>query len=175
VGTIGESGGTCDLVTHPEDDQVIYRLDAPGFSVSQDGGETWSLIEGVAGIGPGIQLFNLLVSPSDPDRLYALRQVTEPFEQQLITSYDQGHSWELVGNTGVPHAFLIDPRSSEILYAPGLMVSVDGGASWASSGVDQGALEIGPQFWLAGSDPQIAYANVGGTVFRLENTGIDPD
>jgi hypothetical protein len=79
------------------------------------------------------------------------------FFEGLYTSTDQGRNWELVADDGVRPS-VVDPRSSEILYAGGPRVSLDGGRTFRSLGTSIETDEVAPWIYLASSLPEVTYA-----------------
>lgn len=96
-----------DVVTHPGDERIIYGLTSgEGFIRSSDGGASWSPPDGLA-FPPGRGTYiRMLVSPSDPDRLYVVAQgnptdVGSGWFEGLFGSDDRGTNWQLK-STGNP-------------------------------------------------------------------------
>lgn len=89
---------------------------------------------------PGGDVRDLVVDPSNPDRLYF-----GTLDGQIYTSADGGKHWDLLYNFNRPKLFvdhiLIDPRDSQVLYVAahrhkepgGFFKSTDGGHKWKES------------------------------------------
>ncbi len=108
-----------------------------GVARSRNGGASWQ----VHAIGCGDWMNGLVVSPTDPDRVYASADQYPVF----FGSDDGGQTWNPLPPTGAaaPVAnsdLVIDPQDPARLYASdlfGLIVSADAGQHWART--------LGPQ------------------------------
>ncbi len=89
---------------------------------------------------PGGDVRDLVVDPSNPDRLYF-----GTLDGQIYTSGDGGKQWQLLYNFGKPRLFvdhvIVDPRNPRVLYVGahrhkepgGFFKSTDGGQTWRES------------------------------------------
>jgi photosystem II stability/assembly factor-like uncharacterized protein len=134
-----------------------------GIYRSTDAGETWSeMTNGLPGGGFG--RIAIAVSPSDPNRLYALYSGTDSGFYGVYSSSNGGNSWTLkvdspnmlgwntdgsgTGGQGWYDLTLkVDPLNANTLYLGGVNVwkSVDGGSSWDCTGL----------WWYDGSTPYV--------------------
>jgi photosystem II stability/assembly factor-like uncharacterized protein len=117
-----------------------------GLYFSPDGGRSWQR----AG-GSGFQVMHIEQSPHDPCFWLAVTQ-----QGGIFASRDCGHSFENLGNTGVDrnlYDIAFDPtRAGRIAVAgwgPGVMVSDDGGKTWAA----RNAGLARPEVWSVAFDP----------------------
>ncbi len=131
----------CDvraLAAHPANPHLVYAGTSEGVYRSTDRGEHWVRLEGPLN---HLVTWSLLVSPHDPDTLYA---GTRP--AHLFRSSDAGRSWIQLGVAIAQQCHNIvynrvttlvaDPADSQGLWA-GIEIdsvrhSTDGGDSWAS-------------------------------------------
>lgn len=116
---------------HPTDPEVLYASGHPagggnlGFTVSRDGGRSWSKLGDGAG-GP-VDFHQMDVSKADPAVVYGVFG-------DLQRSVDGGRSWTRVGPA--PEGLIaLAASGTEVdrLYAAtrgGLMLSTDGGRQW---------------------------------------------
>jgi photosystem II stability/assembly factor-like uncharacterized protein len=152
---------------------------------SRDGGATWSDSPSPRGSGCGISdAFHpvlLMMNPTDPNTLY-----TAAFDDgtSLLKSINGGATWNIVAHWATTwhlnsfvNVLVIDPIKPATLYAGigdtsestanGLIKSINGGATWTSSGLGGSnvtALAIDP------ADPSILYASTEG--FNSEPRGF---
>ncbi len=122
-----------DLALDPFDPHVVWAATSPGdrantIARSADEGETW---EALGSFETGILLERLVLSPSDPMRMYAsgvaLRTATTPRQAFVFRSTDGGHTFD---RTEVPlidvdrtdygernvHVLGIDPTNPDVLF-----------------------------------------------------------
>jgi photosystem II stability/assembly factor-like uncharacterized protein len=110
-----DSVGGIDVEYHPTNPDILYAAmwrgerkpwtiisgmeasaEEDGIWRSVDGGESWQRMS--RGLPTGlIGKIDFAVSPSDPDRVYALVETREP-EEGLYRSDDAGESWRLINN-----------------------------------------------------------------------------
>lgn len=153
-----------DLVTYPGDARIIYGLDGGiGVFRSTDGGASWSRPDSPP-FPPGRGGYiRMLISPSDPDRLYVVALGPTTFDgdvfEGLFESDDRGASWELKTTDTVFRPAVIDPRSSDVLYSDGANapVSVDGGLTWTVGGPPPGENAVS-LLAVGSSTPRVVYA-----------------
>lgn len=123
-----------DLSVDPFDPHVVWAATSPGdrentIARSPDEGTTW---EPLASFETGILLERLVLSPSDPMRMYAsgvaLRTATTPRRAYVFRSIDGGHSFE---RTEIPlvdvdrtdygernvHVLGVDPTNPDVVFA----------------------------------------------------------
>jgi hypothetical protein len=123
-----------DLALDPFDPHVVWAATSPGdhpntIARSPDEGETW---EALASFETGILLERLVLSPSDPMRMYAsgvaLRTATDPRRAYVFRSIDGGHTFD---RTEIPlvdvdrtdygernvHVLGVDPTDPDVVFA----------------------------------------------------------
>src|SRR5579863_5690427 len=172
---VNEDTGCSDLAMDPGDPNTLYagmwpllihpwNLDsggtAGGVYISHDGGSTWHKAVG-HGMPPAdhpVGKVAVAVAASDPQRVYALVQDTQP---SLYRSDDAGASWTLVSHDHLMlqrdsyyDRFGVSPTDENRLYflSPNYVISLDGGHSFlrprtggfASAGGDNHDLWIDP-------------------------------
>jgi photosystem II stability/assembly factor-like uncharacterized protein len=174
---VNEDTGCNDLAMNPADPNTLYagmwsllihpwNLDSGGTGggvyVSRDGGTTWHKVveHGMPAADHAVGKVAVAVAPSDPDRVYALVQDTQP---SLYRSDDSGVNWTLVSHDHMMlqrdsyyDRFGVSPTDENRLYflSPNYVISLDGGHSFlpprssssgfASAGGDNHDLWIDP-------------------------------
>jgi photosystem II stability/assembly factor-like uncharacterized protein len=132
-----------DIVTHPEQSEVIFVTSNHGLFKSQDSGDTWeTLLSG--------NFQELEFHPTNSDTIYVVKQIADKTE--FHRSIDGGVSFENISNTGWPYPpggaeqkrteIAVSAAAPDIIYALatgavnggsglyGIYVSEDAGASW---------------------------------------------
>jgi len=134
-----DNTGAIDLVFDPRNSQVIFAgmwasrrppwttdgsYNGPGSGLykSTDGGDNWRQItKGLPSEADKLGRIGLAVSPSDPDRMYAL--VDAGKKNGVYRSDDAGESWQLVNTEervvgrGDDFACVrVDPRNKDVIY-----------------------------------------------------------
>ena len=125
---------------------------------------------------PGGDVRDLVVDPSNPDRLYF-----GTLDGQIYTSADGGKHWDLLYNFNRPKLFvdhiLIDPRDSQVLYVAahrhkepgGFFKSTDGGHKWKeSSQLKNEALHSMTQSKF---NPDVLIVGTFNGIFRSDDAG----
>jgi len=102
-----------------------------GFSISNDGGATWT------GTGFIQDIWSLAIDPTNPNALYAAASAPVGTAASIFKSTDGGHTWDS-GNTAIPFArsLMFNPANSSILYAAtgsGIYKSTDAGRDWSGT------------------------------------------
>jgi photosystem II stability/assembly factor-like uncharacterized protein len=180
-----DSVGAVDLELHPANPSTIYAAmwraerkpwtiisgarDEDGIWKSNDGGDSWRRITN--GLPAGlIGKVDFTVSPTDPDRVYALVEAPVP-GQGLYRSDDAGESWRLVNDD--PERRLMhrpfyftnitaDPTDADVVYVNNLRFwkSTDGGETFESIRTPHGDNH---DLWINPDDPRImVQSNDGG-------------
>ncbi len=178
----GEWTGVTDVVMDPRDPDRLYAATwqrhrtvaayvgagpESGIHMSEDGGETWTRLEG--GLPDGnMGKIGLALSPQDPDILYAAIELDRR-TGGVYRSTDRGQSWEhmsdaVAGATG-PHYYqelYAHPHRFDRIYLVSnvTQVSDDGGRTWRDLNleykhVDDHAIAFhptDPDYVLFGSD-----------------------
>lgn len=153
VSLLGES----DFHVLRSKDPMVYGLDASNarFLVSDDGGRGWQERD-----TPGPML-DLAIHPRDPSRVVAST------EQGLMTSSDQGRSWQSLGEGPLVLLTWPQPQALYLVNGSGQVArSRNQGRSWKNAG------SLGAQpaaFASAGSDLYAALPD--GTVKRSTDGG----
>jgi photosystem II stability/assembly factor-like uncharacterized protein len=122
---------------HPTEADLFYASGHPvtggnmGVIVSRDGARTWEQL--ASGVGGPVDFHSMDVSGADPKVIYGLYG-------DIQTSRDGGETWELAGS---PPADVFDiaasPVNPDVVYAAtrsGVMVSLDGGNVWQTTGTE---------------------------------------
>jgi len=152
-----------------------------GLLKSTNGGTTWSLITGPAGVFNRQSISRIVISPTDPNTVY----IATTFAANGISgaagiwkTADGGATWTNTFasiNTFYPFTDLvINPATPTTLYAAigyifgsgnnGIYKTINGGGSWTLLG---GGLPGGPgriSLALAASNPSIIYASIANTI-----------
>ena len=199
--TNGHSG-VADMVMDPSNPNKIlvamwehfrepwfFKSGGPGSGlyITHDGGEHWTKKTEKEGLPQGdLGRIGLAISPSNPDRIYAL---IESKKNGLYVSLDGGSSWALVndkndiGNRPFYYSdIFVDPQNEYKLYSvfTYVNVSIDGGKNFEqlmpAYGVDNGvhpdhhAWWIHPtngKFMLDGNDGGLNLTRDGGQSWRF--------
>ena len=153
--------GCADLAMDPGDPNVLFagmwqleiktwnlKSGGPGSGlwVTRDGGATWKRLtgHGLPAANHPVGKIAVAVAPSDPNRVYALLEDTDP---SLYRSDDAGATWRLVSRNHdmaerAPYyvRFAVSPDDPDRLYfvTVRFSVSLDGGATLARSGFGAG-------------------------------------
>jgi len=170
-----ENVGAVDLAFDPRNLRVIfadmwasrrppwhaddtYRGAGSGLYKSTDGGNTWRQVtKGLPGEADGLGRIGVVVSPSEPDRMYAW--VDAQKNGGIYRSDDAGESWQLVNNeervTGRGDDFAcvrVDPRNKDVVYVANTSTykSTDAGKNFtaikgAPGGDDYHTIWINPE------------------------------
>src|SRR6266480_8132534 len=159
--SVDPNTGCADLAMDPGDPNVLFaamwqleiktwnlKSGGPGSGlwVTRDGGATWKRLagHGLPEANHPVGKIAVAVAPSDPNRVYALMEDTDP---SLDRSDDAGATWRLVSRNHdmaerAPYyvRFAVSPDDPDRLYfvTVRFSVSLDGGASLARSGFGAG-------------------------------------
>src|SRR5579863_7900762 len=193
-----ENVGAIDITFDPRNSQILYAslwaTRRPPWSIyppsigpgggifkSSDWGNTWTQLSG--GLpSDGIGRSGLAVAPSDPNRVYAIVDDTDPKKGGLYRSDDAGLTWQLLDNDqriwGRGWYFsnvVVDPKIPDKLYVSNTSVyrSEDGGRTFtpikgAPGGDDYHQLWIYPddgQRMILASDQGVVVSVDGGLVW----------
>jgi len=193
-----ENVGAIDITFDPRNSQILYAslwaTRRPPWSIyppsigpgggifkSSDWGNTWTQLSG--GLpADGIGRSGLAVAPSDPNRVYAIVDDTDPKKGGLYRSDDAGLTWQLLDNDqriwGRGWYFsnvVVDPKIPDKLYVSNTSVyrSEDGGRTFtpikgAPGGDDYHQLWIYPddgQRMILASDQGVVVSVDGGLVW----------
>ena len=193
------AGGLCchSILPHPTDpDRLWVGISAVGVFRTDDGGETWDLVnDGLAVAAPedgheplGSCVHRLRLDPTDPDRLYQQNHLG------VFRSTDGAGTWERIDD-GLPSTFgfplVLHPRDPETLYVvplesdehrlaidgqPAVYRSTDAGDSWerCASGLPADSWVTVLRHAMAADplDPAGLYVGTtGGRVFHSADAG----
>ncbi len=169
------------LIQDPSAGSVLYTVTSvqgvAGVFKSLDRGSTWfpanSGLPDLATIG---------IAPSAPQRLYAIRSGTPGW---VYRTDDGGSIWMLVSNA-YPGTWtgdvVVDPSDPDVVYAassPGVLKSVDGGATWVPGGTVPALYRLLadptiPGLLYAGTNDAGVYRSIdGGATWNPSNTGVE--
>lgn len=205
---VDEKTGCADLVADPNNPNKLFAAmwehrrkpwtftsggQGSGLYVTVDGGENWKEITSEDGFPEGdLGRIGVAVSPSDPDRVYAL---VESKDNALYRSDDGGYTWQMInsgqdiGNRPFYYSEIyVDPINENRVYSIFTYVNVseDGGKSFSqlmpaygtSNGVhpDHHAFYINPQdpdFLIDGNDGGLNISHDRGESWRfVENLPV---
>ncbi len=171
-----ENTGAIDLAFDPKNPQVLYAclwaarrppwsvgstFNGPGSGLFQstDGGDTWHpLTQGLPTWAEGLGRIGIGISPSDPNRMYALVDA-DPRHGGLYRSDDAGRSWTRVNHEhriwgrGDDFAEVkVDPRNPDVVWVANICSyrSTDAGRNFiaikgAPGGDDYHRIWINPE------------------------------
>jgi photosystem II stability/assembly factor-like uncharacterized protein len=146
----------------------VYAATNDGVFRSTDRGRTWK----APAVGTAFASVRVLAVPPGATAVVHAGNV-----HGLFKSADRGATW-VDANDGLPtlsiQKVLIAPSNEEALYArpelPGLLVSLDGGATWSQEGPGTGDREL--TMAVHPKEPRTAFAaGVEGGIWRTTNAG----
>jgi photosystem II stability/assembly factor-like uncharacterized protein len=192
--TVNDSTGCSDLALNPKDPSTLYagmwQVDIDtwglhsggphsGVYVTRDGGNQWTELvgDGLPATKDSVGKISVALSPSDPDRVYALLQRHDP---TLYRSSDGGKNWRLVNRDhdmaerGPYYTRMrVSSEDKNVLYfaSVNFRMSRDGGKTLAKDvGVPGGDFH---DIWVDPTDAdRVLFAHDGGatvTENRLES------
>ncbi len=175
-----ENTGAFDVVFDPSNAQTVYAVlwagrQAPwevggsfllsgnnGLFKSTDGGSTWQRVgAGLPGAEQGLGRIGLGVSPSEPQRLYAV--VGAQHGGGVYRSDDGGANFRLVnaddrlwGRDGDFNEVKVNPKNADEIYIANVACwkSTDGGAHFTGFRGAPGG-DDSHRFWISPDDPRI--------------------
>ena len=140
--------GTAAIMGCQTSPEVIYAGSGEGFNFlsaagagifkSEDGGETWRVLESTVNNPAFANVHRMAVHPDNPDVVFAANRTNNSInevEGYIMRSKDGGETWEevLAHFDIIPH-ILMSPDNGDVLYAglnqEGVLKSVDGGDNW---------------------------------------------
>jgi len=192
--------GTAAIMGCKSVPEVIYAGSGEGFNFvhaggagiykSEDGGETWRVLEATANRDDFANVLRMAVHPENPDIVFAATRSNNSIEEvdgYIMRSKDGGETWEEVLNhfDEIPD-LLMSPENGDVLYAAlsqeGVLKSIDGGDNWdfvwlfESPELRPGRIELA----VSPSDPNYVYfttpindvsAIPGDQIFVSDNAG----
>jgi photosystem II stability/assembly factor-like uncharacterized protein len=186
-----ENAGVLTLVSHPDDDQVLYAGTTNGIARSIDGAATWHPWD--VGWPPQQWVLSIAHDPTNPEVLYACSKNGEAFGRGrdgfrgfVMKSTDGGANWfEITTGLDLDQAFyqvLVDRLDPRIIYlatqGDGVYISRNGGETWTTwneglwnrvAGSDGATV---PQVLSPAADGRLLYFGTTGTgVWRRPAAG----
>ncbi|MEY2543453.1 MAG: hypothetical protein QOE81_914 [Verrucomicrobiota bacterium] len=153
---------------------------ASGLFRSSDGGETWTEVTPEASKGFPKKPYGRLavaIAPSNPKRVYCL---VESPDSALFVSDDGGATWDkrdksnwMVWRPFYFARLVVDPKNPDRVFKPdgALILSEDGGKSFAVVGGFQGSHGDTHDVWIDPSNPQTVFAGDDGGMWYSYNGG----
>jgi photosystem II stability/assembly factor-like uncharacterized protein len=153
---------------------------ASGLFRSSDGGNTWTEITTEANKGFPKKPYGRIavaIAPSNAKRVYAF---VESPESALFVSDDGGATWEkrdksqwMVWRPFYFANLIVDPKNPDRLFKPdgSLIVSEDGGKSFAVVGGFQGAHGDAHDVWIDPTNTQVVFVGDDGGMWYSYNGG----
>ncbi len=151
-----------------------------GLFRSSDAGNTWTEITGEANSGFPKKPYGRIavaIAPSNAQRVYAF---VESPESALFVSDDGGMTWEkrdksqwMVWRPFYFANLIVDPKNPDRLFKPdgALIVSEDGGKSFAVVGGFQGAHGDAHDVWIDPTNTQVVFVGDDGGMWYSYNGG----
>ncbi len=194
---ISDRAGFVDVVMHPRNPEVLFaasweRVRGPYFLQSggpgsalwktEDGGDTWSEIQGNGFPTAEKGRIGLAIALSNPDYVYAMVEargegMTDGFDGNgLYRSTDGGASWEKMNDVNSRPFYYsqvrVDPQDENRVYFSSTPVqfSDDGGATYGST--TEGIHVDHHAMWIDPNDPdRIVVGNDGGVAITFDKGG----
>jgi photosystem II stability/assembly factor-like uncharacterized protein len=153
---------------------------ASGLFRSNDGGETWTEVTPEANKGFPKKPYGRLaiaIAPSNPKRVYCL---VESPDSALFVSDDGGATWDkrdksnwMVWRPFYFARLVVDPKNPDRVFKPdgALILSEDGGKSFAVVGGFQGSHGDTHDVWIDPTNPQTVFAGDDGGMWYSYNGG----
>ncbi|HXP34889.1 MAG TPA: hypothetical protein VN827_05020, partial [Chthoniobacterales bacterium] len=153
---------------------------ASGLFRSNDGGETWSEVTPEASKGFPKKPYGRLaisIAPSNPKRVYCL---VESPDSALFVSDDGGATWDkrdksnwMVWRPFYFARLVVDPKNPDRIFKPdgALILSEDGGKSFAVVGGFQGSHGDDHDVWIDPVNPQTVFCGDDGGMWYSYNGG----
>lgn len=195
-----DTTGASEVMFDPTDPQRVYAVMwdhrrqpdlrsysgvGSGLYRSEDGGDTWQRLDGLAAVAPDLGRIGIGIAPSDPDRLYAIvgrGETSNNFFDGFFTSADGGDSWERLpdsedlADSQSSYAWWfakvwVNPDDAQHVHVAGigLLTTHDGGHSWT---VDEDSIHVDhhAMVWDANYQTRVYLGNDGGT-YRSDQDG----
>ncbi|HSG46305.1 MAG TPA: hypothetical protein VLA43_00695 [Longimicrobiales bacterium] len=191
---ISDRAGFVDVAFHPDDPDVLFaasweRVRGPWFLQSggpgsalwksTDGGDSWTEVVGNGFPETLKGRIGIAISPSDPDRMYAMVEAEEGEGSEgngLYRSDDGGNSWQKVNDANVRPFYYsqvrVDPWDPDRVYfsSTPLRYSPDGGVTAGNTTV--GVHVDHHAMWIDPNDPDhIVVGNDGGVAQTWDKGG----
>jgi photosystem II stability/assembly factor-like uncharacterized protein len=153
---------------------------ASGLFRSSDGGETWTEVTPEANKGFPKKPYGRLaiaIAPSNSKRVYCLVESTD---SALFVSDDGGATWDkrdksnwMVWRPFYFARLVVDPKNPDRVFKPdgALILSEDGGKSFAVVGGFQGSHGDTHDVWIDPTNPQTVFAGDDGGMWYSYNGG----
>ncbi|HSF23721.1 MAG TPA: YCF48-related protein [Blastocatellia bacterium] len=174
------------IAIDPRNSKVIYvgvwpvgRDREGGIFKTEDGGESWKLLEGTT----KLSVRSLAIAPSNSNFLIAGSANDDPSLNGVFRSTDAGKTWERISPIGDKEirnieSAAIDPRDTNVLYVGTWHLpwkTTNGGVTWKQAGNQiVGMINDSDIFGINifdASKPNLVYVNACSGIFRSVNAG----
>jgi photosystem II stability/assembly factor-like uncharacterized protein len=174
--------GMWNVRAGPWEDNNVYNGKKGGLFKSTDGGEHWQRL--ARGLPDDLSQLDVVIAPSDPNRLYATIATTEDGAYSsaaglgVFRSDDAGESWYRVTTDPRPALRIgggdlallkVDPHNPDVLYSASTVMqkSTDGGVHWMSLRGSPGGDDY-QNLWISPDDSRrIAVVSDQGGIITL--------
>lgn len=122
-----------------EEGLIVAGTDDGLIQVTEDGGETWKIIDDFPGVPPKAYVADVITSMHDRNVIFAVfnHHKEGDFTPYVVKTHDLGETWQLI-TEGIdpPHAcwsIVQDHEFADLLFLGsefGLFCSIDGGLTW---------------------------------------------
>ena len=140
VWAMSKYGSITSLGESPMDENLLYAGTDDGLiQVSEDGGESWRMIDSLPGVPEGFFVNDIKADLHDEDTVYVVvdDHKTGDFSPYVLKSTDRGNSWTSIAGD-LPERHILwrivqDHEDPNLLFLGtefGVFFTVDGGGKW---------------------------------------------